>query len=237
MTTATAEAIKTTEVQSVEYIQQYRFRLVGQSPLLMHWDNIEWADQMEAIRTRIKETDKTNFKAGDDRCPPETWKGYTYNDGKHLVIPNDNLRACMLKASARVTLSGKKTYKELSQCGLLFDELFIPFFDHGKQIEWAAIDAIAGSFRDHTVAVEKLGFRLLVKRAKVGTAKHVRVRALFTEWSAAGTFTVINAQLTEDVVAKIWAIAGVYIGMCDWRPGSPASPGPYGRFVTELEKV
>lgn len=32
-------------------IRQYSVKLEGLTPLLMHWDNIEWADQMDAWKS------------------------------------------------------------------------------------------------------------------------------------------------------------------------------------------
>lgn len=221
------------------YEQRYGFVLEGLSPMLMHWDNIEWSDQIDHERTRIKETDKKNFKAGDDRCPPYTWKGYTYNDGKHICLPNDNLRTGLMKAGARITLSGKKSYKELTQCAILFDDMFVTFKSNGQQIPWTAIEAISNKapFSEHAAACVALGFKLLVKRAAVGQAKHVRVRPMFETWSVEGSFTVIDEQVTDDVIQQLWRIFGTYIGLCDWRPGSPKSPGPYGRLKATVEKM
>jgi hypothetical protein len=217
------------------YEKKFGFYLKGLSPLIMHWDNIDWADQMEVERTAIKENDKKQFKAGDDRCPPHTWKGYTYNDGEHIAVPNDCLRSCLLKASARVTLSGKKTYKELSQCGVLFDDLFVKFLNNGEQIPWQPVDKIAGVFAAQSQAVRDLGFALFVKRAAVDRKKHVRVRARFDAWSVEGSLTIIDEQIKDETLRRIWEIAGLYIGLCDWRPGSPKSPGPYGRFAATLK--
>jgi len=219
------------------YQQQYRFTLTGLGPAIMHWDNIEWTDIMEEQRSKIKSQDKKNFKAGDDRCPPHTWKGYTYNDGEHIAIPHDNLRSCLMKAGARVELQGKKTYKELTQCAILFDDLYIDFFVDGKKIPWKPVEAISGTFAEQCATARSLGFRLFAKRAAVGQAKHIRVRPRFENWTAQGTFTVVDEQMKLEVLKKIWQIGGLYIGLLDWRPGSPKSPGPYGRFSVEVEKA
>lgn len=50
----------------------YEFKLIGISPLIMHADDIEWSDTIAEARTQIKEQDKANFAAGDDRVPPDT---------------------------------------------------------------------------------------------------------------------------------------------------------------------
>lgn len=216
------------------YEQRYEFTLTGLAPMIMHWDNIEWADQMADERSRIKSEDKANFKAGDDRCPPHTWKGYTYNDGTHICLPNDNLRTCIMRGAAKIELKGKETFKKLSQSGILFDDLYIDLFIDGKQIPFKDVEAIDGPFKTHADAVKDLGFKLLVKRAAVGQSKHVRVRPLFENWTLKGSFLVVEEQITNKVLKEIWQKAGLQVGLCDWRPGSPRSPGPYGRFATEL---
>lgn len=216
------------------YEKRYRFELTGLAPMIMHWDNIEWADQIDAERSRIKSDDKANFKAGDDRCPANTWTGYTYNDGKHIALPNDNLRTCIMRGAAKIELKGKETFKKLSQSGILFEEMFIDMFVDGKQIPFEGVEAIKGTFKQHVDAAKALGFKLLVKRAAIGQAKHVRVRPIFDNWVLKGSFLVVDEQITDKVLKEIWRIAGLQIGLCDWRPGAPRSPGPYGRFSTEL---
>ena len=90
-------------------------------------------------------------------------------------------------------------------------------------------------FEEHAKIAEKLGFTLFVKRARVGTSKHVRVRPRFANWTASGTITVFDDQLKTDVLKNILTHAGFYCGLCDWRPGSPSAPGQFGRFSAELE--
>ena len=217
--------------------QRYRFDLEGITPLLMHHDNIEWADQLKIKRDEIKRNDNANFSAGDDRCPPDTWKGYTYNDGDHIVMPMDNLRACLLKAGARVTLANKKTFKELTQCGILFEDFYATFLNDGQQIKWAGVEKIKGNFAAQSKAAQELGFTLFVKRAAVGTAKHIRVRPRFSTWGVQGEFLVVDEQLTDEVLNSIWHVGGFNIGLCDWRPGSQKAPGPFGRYKAKLTKV
>ena len=52
-----------------------------------------------------------------------------------------------------------------------------------------------------------------------------------------GTLTVIDEQVTEKILGELWRIGGFYIGLCDWRPGSPKSPGPFGRYNATLKKA
>ena len=91
--------------------RRYTFEIVGITPLVMHRDDIDWADYLAGERKRIKASDKAKSKAGDDRSPPHTWKGYCYHDGEHLAIPHDNLSAMLLKAGGKKIQQGNETYK------------------------------------------------------------------------------------------------------------------------------
>lgn len=203
----------------------------------MHWDNIDWADQISLKRTEIKEKDKANFAAGDDRCPPDTWKGCVYNDGEFVALPTDNIRSCFMKAGAKVTLKDRQTFKKAVPSGVIFSDLFVDFLVNGKKIPLTSVEGVKGTFQQQAEAVKALGFSLLVKRAKIGSAKHVRVRPIFKNWSAAGTFNVTDQRITETALKAIVNAAGLYIGIGDWRPDSPQSPGPHGCFTVELEKL
>lgn len=207
----------------------------GITPLIMHWDNIDWADQIGDKRTEVKAKDKANFSAGDDRCPPDTWKGSLYNDDVHIALPSDNLRTCIVKAGAKVTLVKQESFKKAMASGIQFDAPFADFLVGGNHVKIADCIKIAGPFAAQAEAVKKLGFRLLVKRAAVNGKKHVRVRPMFSNWQLITTFTVLEDRITDDALRQIWTAAGLYIGLCDWRPDSPKAPGPYGKFSVELK--
>jgi len=70
-------------------MQTYRVKITGTQPLLMHADDIEWADQME--RWKLDKDNKKNSKAGDDRTPAHRWIGSLYrNEAGEVVLPNEN---------------------------------------------------------------------------------------------------------------------------------------------------
>ena len=111
----------------------------------------------------------------------------------------------------------------------------------GNTIPVAPLNALIGNteFTDHLDAAEAHGFELLVKRAKVGTSKHVRVRPMFREWALTGSFTVIDEELsglTKPVLETILAQCGSLCGLGDWRPSSPKS-GTFGRFSAVIERI
>ena len=219
-------------------MKQYRVALTGITPLIMHWDNIEWQDQMLAWRT-VPENAK-NSKAGDDRTPPYTWKGHTYNDGEVVVVPHDNLRSNLIAAGKKVkTGKGATTFKTAIASGISFDAAFVPLvLSNGKTVPWSDIEAIEGTFVDQCEGARRLGFKLLAKRASVGQNKHVRVRPVFDKgWSLSFAVTVTDDSLTQEVLQELFRVAGRYIALCDWRVGAPKSPGPYGQYTAEVETV
>jgi hypothetical protein len=176
---------------------------------------------------------KNISRAGDDRSPGWTWATYLYNDGEHIAMPSENIMVALRQAGAQMILKKQKTFKEVTQSGLLMDTEFCEFTTGGKQIP---IKNIAGMkekpFEEQAAGVEKLGFRLFVKRAKVGMSKHIRVRPRFDDWQVRGSIQILKPEITFDILEQLFELAGS-VGLCDWRPGCK-TPGPYGMFTAEL---
>jgi hypothetical protein len=218
-------------------METIRVTLKGTMPLLMHADNIEWADKMEAWR---KEPDnKALSKAGDDRTPAWRWLGcLNHDDSKTgvVTIPSDYIMSCMMGGGALVpTGKGQTTFKALSQSGLLCSEFHWPLLVNGKPIAMKDVGKLRAEsvFAKHVEAVEALGFSLFVKRAKIGASKHIRVRPRFDNWSATGEISILNEQITRDILVKILTQSGRFKGLGDWRPGGK-TPGPWGTFEAKI---
>lgn len=216
-------------------MKQYQITLEGLSPLLMHKDNIAFSEKIQAW-TREPEN-KANSVSGDDRTPPWTWIGYLYHDGHHVGIDSDNIMTMLREGGAKVlTGKGKETFKKQTQSGLMLDQQqFALYVEKTVEISMDDIRPLIGKmdFKAHLDTAEALGFELLVKRAKIGRAKHVRVRPMFRNWTASGTVTVLDEELTGltgDVLQKILNQSGALCGLGDWRPSAPSS-GTFGRFA------
>jgi hypothetical protein len=215
-------------------MQNYTIKITGVTPLLMHADDVEWADRMDAWKS--DPANKGGSKAGDDRSPAFRWIGYAYHDGEHLVIPSDNLMTCLREGGAMVPVPGGKngkTFKSQSQSGIMMSE---PFFPIEPMIAWADVSALMAEkdFATHKAAANRLGFSLFVKRAKVGANKHVRVRPRFDTWGLTVRLTVADEQITKSVLSDMFAYAGKYKGLGDWRPGSK-TPGTFGMFTAQVQ--
>jgi hypothetical protein len=220
-------------------MRTYDVTITGKTALLMHHDNIDWADFMEDWKN--DPANKKNSKAGDDRSPSWRWLGCVYHDGKVLSIPQANIMKSLMEGGAMVPVPGGKsgkTFKSQTQSGMMSVQPFWELLINGKPIKWADIEHLkdVSKFMDHKVAADKLGFSLLVKRAAVGSSKHVRVRPQFAAgWQARGSIAVWDEQITDNALRDIFAYAGQYKGIGDWRPGAPKKPGPYGTFEAEFD--
>ena len=214
-------------------VREYEVTLTGMAPgLLMHRDNIEWADEMQTWRADPK--NKGLSRPGDDRHPAFTWLGAVYHDGEYLALPADNIARCLMEGGAQTPVPGGrngKTFKAQTQSGMMSRDAFWEFFSNGKRIPWASLAALMdrADVMAHRAVCRNLGFDLMFRRATIGKAKHVRVRPWFKLWSARGVISVWDDQITEAVLTTILAQCGSFKGLCDWRPGSK-TPGPYGRF-------
>lgn len=218
---------------------QYSFELTGTRGMFHHKDDVLLADELSAWRKDPR--NKNVSKAGDDRSPAWTWITYLYHDGEHVAMPFANLSKVLSEAGARMILKGKKTYKEITQSGIVFGDEYYPFFVRGQRVKVEPILDLQikdKPFVAHIEGAQKLGFKLDVRRAPIGMSKHVRVRPVFLNWSIQGTFEVkpdaVDA-LTPDVVKELWRIAG-NLGLGDWRPSAKKSPGPYGTFEAKVKK-
>lgn len=217
-------------------MRTYEVEIKGKSPLLMHWDNIDWADDMSAWKDDPR--NRGDSKAGDDRTPAWRWIGHTYNDGQQVVMPCDNIMRAIMEGGAMVPVPGGrggKTFKAQTQSGMMPIDGHWPVECDGRLIAWSDVQALMNekAFSVHKQRVRELGFSLSVKRAKVGTSKHVRVRPQFNSWILRGRIGVWDEKLTKDVLAEILQFAGEYKGLGDWRPGG-RTPGPFGRFDAVL---
>ena len=219
-------------------MSKFRFELIGRSPLLMHADDVEKADELETWRKNPD--NKKNSKAGDDRSPPWTWLTYLYVD-QHtnmLAIPADNIMVALRHAGSQIVMKKQTTFKAASQSGLLiFDEMCAFEGAHGPVKYPDLLEIRDLPFVEQSRRAKELGFSLFVKRAAVGQSKHVRVRARFDDWRCAGSIEVIDPVITDDVLKQLFTRAGMYAGLCDWRPSSPMRPGRFGLFDVKLKRA
>lgn len=221
-------------------MERYQITLEGETPLLMHHDNITWAERVRAWQTAPE--NKGLSAAGDDRSPGWTWIGSLYHDRRWIGMGSDNIMTMLREGGAKVPTGAKnETFKRQTQFGIVPAETCPPLFVNGGRVAMQPIlDLVAeDDFDAHLEAVKGMGFDLLVKRAKVGMNKHIRVRPMFEHWSIVTTLLVPDPKesgITLDVLRRILGKAGLLCGLGDWRPSS-RTPGQFGRFKATVEPV
>lgn len=218
-------------------MKRYEITMTGVRPLLLHADNLVENEKIRRWQKDPKNRDKS--VPGDDRTPAWTWMSYLYVEGGTLILPSDNLMTLIREGAKRISTGKRGTFKSQSQSGIMVDGVGYPILVNGTSIKVSQFTHLVGEddFLKHEETATSLGFNLFVKRAKVGTAKHVRVRPKFDKWSAVGQIMVFEDSITSDVVTDIFNQAGQYAGIGDWRPSSPKSPGPFGTFTAAVKEV
>lgn len=220
--------------------RQYSVSMTGVTPLLLHNDNILWSEVMR--KWGLDPANKRGSVAGDDRSPAFRWFGCLYIEGGNVVIPADNLMTVLREGGKRCpTGKGQSTFKAQTQSGIVIDQSSWPIEVNGHTVPASPLEQLAASqeldFAKHEECAKGLGFELFVKRAKVGAAKHVRVRPLFRNWVLQGSLTVFDEQITTEVLKNILTFSGAYAGLGDWRPSSPKSPGSFGKFTATVSEL
>ena len=221
-------------------MDQYQVTITGLTPLLMHKDNLAFSEKITAWQR--DPANKANSQAGDDRTPPWKWIGCLYHNGRILGMDSDCIMTTLREGGAKVlTGKGKETFKKQTQSGIMLDRQQFDLYLNGATIPVDDIEKLIGDldFNNHLDLVESLGFELLIKRAKIGRSKHIRVRPMFREWELRGSLTVIDKELsgiTGDILATIFTQSGSLCGLGDWRPNSPSS-GTFGKFEANIKKI
>jgi hypothetical protein len=121
---------------------------------------------------------------------------------------------------------------------MMVAEPFWPLTIDGKTVPMSEIRPLmqVKDFALHRAKAIELGFKLHVKRAKIGAAKHIRVRPCFDRWMLRGTINVWDEQITDRVLTEVLTLAGRYKGLGDWRPGSK-TPGSWGMFKATVRSL
>lgn len=219
-------------------MRTYEITLTGITPLLMHRDNLEFKAIVEKWQRDPANRDKSI--PGDDRSPAWNWIGALYHDGQRVALPTDCVMASCMGAGAEVKAPrGRRSLKAQTQSGMAFAQPFLDFVvNGGRTIAIADLEPLhtEDEFEAHLSATRRLGFALDIRRARIGTSKHVRVRPIFDAWRAVGTLTVWDDALTSGVLETVFYLAGDRYGLLEWRP-SGRRPGPFGRFRAEIREA
>lgn len=183
----------------------------GVAPLMMH--NGQLADPMNKYAIAIKKISSKRNKTDEDYIEIahlEFLGGMYYDKTIGVYIPVENIDA-MVRDAAKLKKLGTSV-----QRGVQCDGFILPLEYVGP--------------RDPEVMWDTTEFRD-VRGIKNGASggRVMRCRPLFREWSLTFTLTYEKTQINEENLRQCVEDAGKYIGLGDYRPGSPKG-GRFGRF-------
>jgi hypothetical protein len=184
----------------------YRVTIEGAVPIVMH--NGQTADPLNSYSKAIKAISGKRKKVDDDyeKMAALEWEAALYVDSsderRPVIISGHVVESCIVAGAKRSKMGpAAKT--------ALYVDGDAKFFVDGKTV---GMDDIKS----------KPEYRLATP-VKVGMARVVRTRPFFKKWSAEFALNVMDDVANEDDVRSWIRDAGLYVGLCDWRPR-------YGRF-------
>lgn|SRR3990167_3847651 len=177
--------------------------IVGTRPILIH---------KYTVSTASKPTTRSKNQSFD-----QEWRKNTYiNDDGFLVIPHQNLMACLFDGTKGMK-KGKTTLTRALYYCLTIAENEVLLLYEGKPI--------------HINDVEKKNW-IFPSGVVISGRRIDRLRTMIPAgWSI--NFTIETYQhniLDETDIKKIIESSGRYAGLGDWRLSSPKKPGSYGQF-------
>jgi hypothetical protein len=180
--------------------------IVGTRPLIVH-DVMQLANPLSGASVEIKKlTSKRNKTPADilEIARLEWVASLYYSDTEGPIMPTRCL-AAMIRSGAKK----KKLGKVIQESVLIPND--VPILYDGPR-----------DFRDMW-ADER--FSITVP-CKVGQAIVMRTRPIFSEWKIDFVIDFEETQLNPAELQDILRMAGLRIGLCDWRP-------TYGRFTLD----
>lgn len=188
-------------------MKKLNYRIKGTTPLLMHSDKT--ANPLHPLTKKLKELTKKRNKTDEDleAISRVEFEASCYFENGKYIMPASVLDATFL--------SSAKMFKQ----GVLW-----------KQACFVANDSLF-EFKDSKTSPNKLydvpGYTDM-RTVKVGQSKTMRCRPIFAHWELSCTVILDEAKLNENEVDNIVKNAGLYVGLCDYRPR-------FGRFEIEKE--
>jgi hypothetical protein len=192
------------------------YTITGISPLLLH--SGQAIDPLNQYAKEMKRVSKKRQKTDEDQSvisKVEWFMGLYHNgapdtvlDGEITVDPDARIMLPALSIEAMTTAGAKKLkLGNSAKSGIIIEEDAELIYTGPKNIE----KLYAQGMHIHRVA------------ARVGTARVMRTRPIFREWSAKIAITHDESVIDEPEIFQILNAAGQLVGIGDWRPR-------FGRF-------
>jgi len=184
----------------------------GIVPLLMHCNQTanplnRYAQALKHLTSKRNKTDLDHMEISRIE-----WEAGLYLRNGIIVMPAENISACLLKAAKR-TKNGTKY-----QSGAMIAEDYFVLDYKGPKIKVKMNGEIPNPELDKYY--EHFKHQAIVK---VGNQQIVRTRPIFYEWSFEITILIDDTIFDDRTVRAIMEDAGRFVGLCERRP-------PLGRF-------
>lgn len=189
---------------------KFRISVIGTQPLLMH--NARLADPLDEYAKKLKRVSAKQKKTEDDyqeMARLEFLGGLYYDQELGPFVPGQNFERCIVDAGKKLKLGTK-----------LKSAMIIP--GNINPLSYDGPRDLSGLLADEN-------FRHRAS-AKVGMQRIMRTRPQFRDWACYADGDLDETQMDFDQLNQVVAIAGVVIGMGDWRPR-------FGRFEASVEKI
>lgn len=172
------------------------------------------ADPIDPFAQRLKKVSAKRAKTEDDyilMAQIEQEAGLYWSDEMGVYMPVDNLLRMFLDAAKKLKLGRQAV-------GIM------PTAEYGVSL---VFDGHKNYKRITTE--DKFRFR---KAVGVNGSKVMRTRPLIPSgWTAEILIELDSDLIDVEQFRDICEIAGLRIGLGDWRPGAPKVPGLFGRFI------
>lgn len=188
--------------------------LTGYSPTIMHKMSVAALKP----KSRGSQTSSEN---------PEEWKLTTHLDSDgHVCLMNETIRA-LIHHSSKGEKIGKLFLSKIAPVGI-----FVP------EISYKIEMPINGKYRPITIEdIEKNQWTLVAPVVIKSGGRVTRYRTcLPAGWRVSLIVSILDPNLSIQVVKDLFEKAGYASGIGCWRPGSP-KPGVYGQFDATVTKL
>lgn len=192
-------------------MQTITLKLIGQSPLLMHSDR--FANPLDEATKCHKVLTSKRKKLDEDHADiaKSEWLGSLYHDAEiGPFVPGQNIKSALVGAA------------KIQRLGASFKRAVLVLDDRCK-LDYTGPREPEAIFSNP---------RFVDSRSVVvGTSRLIRYRPKFDAWTTTVQIMYSPEMIERDDVIRAAENAGLFVGLCDYRP---EKGGSFGRFTVEV---
>ena len=201
-------------------MEQIKFKLVGETALLMH--NNRLANPLDKYSQEISKKSGKRKKTIEDiwELARIEWEGGLYFYDGEIKLPDRVINKCFERGAT------KQKNGMLWKTGCFIQEDYCSLGYKGSKISVEEVEEVPNPALDNHF--KKHMYQVMVK---VGTASILRTRPLFEDWSCFVTVSYDSSVMNKESLIQAAKDAGRLVGLCDWRM---EKGGQFGRFSVEV---